>query len=40
MKPVNRTQVTEMVVLARIKKGLSWARIAKAVGQRDRKSVV
>ena len=33
MNPVNRTQVTEMVVMARIKKGLSWATIAKAVGQ-------
>ena len=33
MNPVNRAQVTEMVVMARIKKGLSWAKIAKAVGQ-------
>lgn len=33
MNPVNRAQVTEMVVMARIKKGLSWAKIAQAVGQ-------
>ena len=33
MNPVNRAQVTEMVVMARIKKDLSWAKIAKAVGQ-------
>ena len=33
MHPVNRAQVTEMVVMARIKKDLSWAKIAKAVGQ-------
>jgi len=33
MDIVNRAQVTELVVMARIKKGLSWAKIAKAVGQ-------
>src|SRR3977135_1019192 len=33
MNPFNRAQVTEMVVMARIKKGLAWAKIAKAVGQ-------
>ncbi len=33
MNITNRTQVTELVVMARIKKGLSWAKIAKAVGQ-------
>ncbi len=33
MNPVNRAQVTEMVVIARIKKGLSWAKLAKTVGQ-------
>jgi cyanate lyase len=33
MNPVNRAQVTEMVVMARIRKGLSWAKLAKAVGQ-------
>ena len=33
MNIVNRTQVTELVVMARIKKGLSWAKIANAVGQ-------
>ena len=32
-KPMTRTEVTEMVVMARIKKGLSWAKLAKAVGQ-------
>ena len=32
-KPMTRTDVTEMVVMAKIKKGLSWAKIAKAVGQ-------
>jgi cyanate lyase len=32
-KPLKRTDVTEMVVAARIAKGLSWARIAKVVGQ-------
>ena len=32
-KPVTRTDVTEMVMMAKIKKGLSWAKIAKAVGQ-------
>ena len=33
MEIVNRVQVTELVVMCRIKKGLSWAKIAKAVGQ-------
>jgi cyanate lyase len=32
-KPLTRNDVTEMVVMARLKKGLSWAKIAKAVGQ-------
>ena len=32
-KPMTRTDVTEMVMMAKIKKGLSWAKIAKAVGQ-------
>ena len=32
-KPMSRTDVTEMVVMAKIKKGLSWAKIAKAVGE-------
>lgn len=32
-KPMSRTDVTEMVVMAKIKKGLSWPKIAKAVGQ-------
>jgi len=31
-RPMKRTDVTEMVVEARLKKGLSWAKIAKAVG--------
>jgi cyanate lyase len=33
MEIMNRAQVTELVVMARIKKGLSWAKVAKAVGQ-------
>jgi cyanate lyase len=32
-KPMTRADVTEMVVMARIKKGLTWAKLAKAVGQ-------
>ena len=32
-KPLKRTDVTEMIVMARIKKGLSWAKLAKAIGQ-------
>ena len=31
-RPMKRTDVTEMVVMQRLKKGLSWAKIAKAVG--------
>ena len=31
-KPMTRADVTEMVVMARIKKGLAWSKIAKAVG--------
>jgi cyanate lyase len=31
-KPMTRFDVTELVVEARLKKGLSWAKIAKAVG--------
>jgi cyanate lyase len=30
---MKRSDVTEMIVMARIKKGLSWAKLAKAVGQ-------
>src|SRR5215831_6126079 len=33
MKPLTRADVTEMVVMARLKKGLTWAKIARAVGQ-------
>lgn len=33
MKAITRADVTEMVVMAKIKKGLTWAKIAKAVGQ-------
>ena len=33
MNIVNRAQVTELVVMARLKKGLSWTKLAKAVGQ-------
>ncbi len=32
-RPMTRTDVTEMVVMSRIKKGLTWTRIAKVVGQ-------
>ncbi|HXF65072.1 MAG TPA: cyanase [Burkholderiales bacterium] len=32
-KPLTRADVTEMVVAAKIRKGLTWAKIAKAVGQ-------
>ena len=32
-KPMTRADVTEMVVMSRIKKGLTWAKIAKVVGQ-------
>lgn len=32
-QPMKRADVTEMVVMAKIKKGLTWTRIAKAVGQ-------
>jgi cyanate lyase len=32
MKPLARSDVTEMVVMARIKKGLTWAKLAKAIG--------
>jgi cyanate lyase len=31
-KPMTRHDVTELVVEARLKKGLTWAKIAKAVG--------
>lgn len=33
MKAITRADVTEMAVMARVKKGLTWAKIAKAVGQ-------
>jgi len=32
-KPMTRHDVTELVVEARLKKGLSWAKIAKTVGE-------
>ncbi len=32
-KPMTRDDVTEMIVMARIKKGLTWAKVAKVVGQ-------
>ena len=32
-KPMTRADVTELVVMARIKRGLSWAKMAKAVGE-------
>ena len=31
-KPLSRNDVTEMIVMARIKKALSWAKLAKAIG--------
>jgi len=33
VRPMTRVDVTEMVVMARLKKGLTWAKLAKAVGQ-------
>ena len=32
-KPMARADVTELVVMSRLKKGLTWAKLAKAVGQ-------
>ena len=32
-RPLTRNDVTEMVVMAKVKKGLTWAKVAKAVGQ-------
>jgi len=32
-KPMTRSDVTEMIVMSRLKKGLTWAKLAKAVGQ-------
>src|SRR3954464_15310729 len=32
-KPMTRVDVTEMIVMARLKKGLTWAKLAKTVGQ-------
>src|SRR3977135_1528523 len=32
-KLITRPDVTEMIVMARIKKGLTWAKLAKAIGQ-------
>ena len=32
-KPMTRSDVTELIVMARLKKGLTWAKIAKVVGQ-------
>jgi cyanate lyase len=32
-KPLTRLDVTEMVIEARLKKGLSWTKIAQAIGQ-------
>jgi len=33
VKPMTRTDVTELVVMARLKKGLTWTKLAKSVGQ-------
>jgi cyanate lyase len=32
-KPMTRADVTELIVMTRLKKGLTWAKLAKAVGQ-------
>jgi cyanate lyase len=32
-RPMTRSDVTEMVVMARIRKGITWAKLARAVGQ-------
>src|SRR3954471_5097798 len=32
-RPMSRNDVTELIVMSRLKKGLTWAKIAKAVGQ-------
>ena len=32
-KPMTRADVTEMIVMARLKRGLSWAKLAKVVGE-------
>jgi len=32
-KPLKRSDVTEMVVMAKIRKAVTWAKLAKAVGQ-------
>ena len=32
-RPMTRTDVTELIVMARLKKGITWAKLAKAVGQ-------
>ena len=32
-KPMKRTDVTELVVMNKLKKGLTWAKIAKVVGE-------
>ena len=33
VRPMTRHDVTELIVMARIKKGLTWAALAEAVGQ-------
>ena len=33
VKPMTRADVTEMVMMAKIKKSLSWAKVARTVGQ-------
>ena len=32
-KPMTRSDVTELIVMARLKKGLTWTKLAKAIGQ-------
>ncbi len=33
MKPMTRSDVTELIVMARIKKGLTWAALAESIGR-------
>ena len=33
VKPMSRPDVTELIVMARIKKGIKWVKLAKAIGQ-------
>ena len=33
MQPMTREHVTDMIIVAKVKKGLKWADVAKKVGQ-------